>query len=158
MSKPGKSVLLVILVASLVTAGLIFSSKSNDRETRPPGSAPAAAPGIKWHHSLTEAQAEAKARKTLIVVDAYADWCGWCKKMDADTFANAEVQQRMRDFTLLKIDTDKEPEIARRYGISGLPTTLVLDAAGKVILNRAGYLPPKDFLQLLAQAGERRAD
>ncbi|HEY3379359.1 MAG TPA: thioredoxin fold domain-containing protein, partial [Armatimonadota bacterium] len=113
---------------------------------------------IAWRLSLPEALAEAKGRKTLIVVDAYADWCHWCTKMDEDTFTNAEVQHRMKDFVPVRINTDHDPEFAQRYGVSGLPTTLVLDATGKVKLSQSGYLPPQDYLQLLAQAAKMRAD
>jgi thioredoxin-related protein len=46
-------------------------------------------------------------------------------------------------------------ELAQRYGITGLPTTLVLDATGKVILRQDGYLPPTEYLQLLGQAAAK---
>jgi thioredoxin-related protein len=105
-----------------------------------------------WHTSLETALAEAGDRNTLILVDAYAVWCGWCDKLEKDTLSDADVQAKMRGFTLLKIDTDKQPEVARRYGVTGLPTTLILNAKGAVILRQAGYMPPKDYLELLARA------
>jgi len=113
---------------------------------------------ITWHQSLADAITEAKQRKTLILVDAYAEWCGWCKKLEKETLADPQVQARLQDFTLLKIDTDKQPDLAQQYDVAGLPTTLVLNAKGKVILSQAGYLTPKDYLGLLAQAAEKRAE
>ncbi len=116
-----------------------------------------AAPGVKakkntWHTSLPKALAEAQQRKTLILVNAYAEWCGWCKKLEKDTLSNPEVQARMQEFTLLKIDTDKQPQLARRFGVRGLPTTLILNPKGEVVLSQSGYMPPESYLKLLAKA------
>ncbi len=110
-----------------------------------------------WHTSLPKAMAEAQQRKTLILVDAYAEWCGWCKKLEKDTLSNAEVQTRMKEFTLLKIDTDKQPQLAQRYGVSGLPTTLILNPQGEVVLSKPGYMPPEPYLTLLAKALKQQA-
>ncbi|KKK66611.1 hypothetical protein LCGC14_2962350, partial [marine sediment metagenome] len=89
--------------------------------------APEKAEEAVWHRSLPQAMAEAQRRSTLILVDAYAEWCGWCKKLEKDTLENPEVQERLRAFVLLKIDTDKQPGLARRFGVTGLPTTLILN-------------------------------
>ena len=43
--------------------------------------------GIKWH-SLTEAIELNKAEPRNFIIDVYTDWCGWCKRMDAQTFSN----------------------------------------------------------------------
>ncbi len=160
----------MILPASTVLAVVIISmvlvKVSGHKQTYLPGSTPsvtADAPGttpnaISWRQSLPQALAEAKQRKTLVVVDAYADWCHWCKKMDEDTFTSAVVQQRMKDFIPVRINTDHDPELAQQYGITGLPTTLVLDATGKVNMSKSGYMPPHDYLQLLAQAAASHTD
>ena len=106
----------------------------------------------KWFTSLSEALAAAQEAKSLVLVDAYADWCVWCKKLEKETFSDPKVQAQMEKFTLLKIDTDRQPELAQRYGVTGLPTTLVLDAKGKVVLIQAGFMPPEAYLGFLARA------
>jgi len=158
----------VIIVVAVMVVGIVLAKGSGHKQTQAPAStasAPAVAQEaaantqkIAWHQSLSEALAEAKQRKTLIVVDAYADWCHWCKKMDEDTFTNAEVQHRMKDFVPVRINTDTDPEVAQRYGVTGLPTTLVLDATGKVQVSQSGYLSPQDYLQLLAQAAKSHTE
>ena len=166
MSTYSKLAMLAVIIMAMVMVGLALSRGRGNKqdqtpEANPPAptagqaSAPAAKPeGISWHDSLPDALAEAKGRKTLILVDFRADWCGWCTKLDQDTLSNAEVQTRLRDFTLLKIDTDKQPDLATKYGISGLPTTAILDANGKVVTSQPGYMTPKDYLQFLAQAAK----
>jgi hypothetical protein len=43
---------------------------------------------------------------------------------DDGTFTDAKVQKRVAGFVPLKIDVDRQPEIARRYSIEGMPTTV----------------------------------
>jgi len=107
---------------------------------------------LTWLHTLDEALAEAKKSHSMIVVDAYADWCGWCKKLDKDTLSNPKVREKLQDFVLLKLDTDAHPEDSRRFGVEGLPTTLILDENGKVIASQAGYMPPDEYIKFLSKA------
>jgi thiol-disulfide isomerase/thioredoxin len=109
----------------------------------------------RWHHSLSAALTEAQQRKTLVLVDAHASWCSWCRKLETDTLSAPAVQAKLKEFTLLKMDTDKEADLAARYGVRSLPTTLILGENGDVVLRRPGYLPPQEYLQLLAQADRR---
>lgn len=153
MSTIRRMVLPAIFVVAVVAVVLALSRGSSHKQA-PDNAMNANTQAIAWHQSLPEALAAAKQRKALIVVDTYADWCHWCKKMDEDTFANAEVQHRMKDFIPLRINTDTDQEFARRYGITGLPTTLVLDATGNVKINQSGYLPPRDYLTLLTQVAK----
>ena len=46
--------------------------------------------GIEWH-SLTEAIELNKTEPRNFIVDVYTDWCGWCKRMDAQTFSNEVI-------------------------------------------------------------------
>lgn len=60
-----------------------------------------------------------------LVVDAYATWCGPCLLMAPEFEAAAqELKGKVR---FVKIDTDKDEEIAARLNIMGLPTLLFLD-------------------------------
>ena len=88
----------------------------------------------------------------LVVVDFYATWCGYCKLMDRNTFTDANVQQRLAGFVPLKIDADKQPQLAAKYGVEGLPMMLVIDANGKPLAGAAGYLEPDRYLAVLDQA------
>ncbi len=104
---------------------------------------------IQWHRDPVDAFAEAARRDTLVVADFYAEWCGWCKRLEAQTLSDPEVRAALRDFTLLKIDTDRKPELAHRFGVRGLPTTVIIDAGGETVLSRAGFMPPEDYLRML---------
>ena len=87
----------------------------------------------------------------MLVDFSGSDWCGWCKKLDTEVFAQPEFLKGVKkDFVLVMVDSPKDkallsekatkqnPELVKKYGISGYPTVLIMDAAGEV-LEKTGY-------------------
>ena len=52
---------------------------------------------VKWY-SITEAIELNKQEPRMMVVDVFTDWCGWCKRMDANTFSNPVVAEYMNKY------------------------------------------------------------
>jgi thioredoxin-related protein len=66
---------------------------------------------IKWY-SFEEAYALNKKKPKKIFVDVYTDWCGWCKKMDAETFANPTIAKYMsKNFYCVKLDAERKDTV-----------------------------------------------
>lgn len=58
-----------------------------------------------------------------VLVDFYADWCAPCKIV-APTLDEI-ARERQGRLLVVKLDTDHAPEISQRYGIRGIPTTIL---------------------------------
>ncbi len=61
---------------------------------------------VKWY-SMQEALDLQKKAPKKILVDVYTDWCGWCKKMDKETFENEAVAKYMNaNFYCVKFNAE----------------------------------------------------
>ncbi|NEO01555.1 MAG: thioredoxin [Moorea sp. SIO1F2] len=81
-----------------------------------------------------------------VLVDFYATWCGPCQMMAPILEqVKAELKDRLQ---VVKIDTDKYPQLASQYGIEALPT-LVLFKNGQPQQRIEGFRPAEDLIPLL---------
>ncbi|PVI04963.1 thioredoxin-domain-containing protein [Periconia macrospinosa] len=66
------------------------------------------------------------------IVDFYADWCGPCKQI-APVFASlAERESKPGRVQFVKVDVDSQQDVARKYGVSAMPTFLVIKGTSVV--------------------------
>ncbi len=117
---------------------------------------------LDWNTGYEKAQKEGK----IVLVDAYTTWCGWCKKMDADTYANPQVAKYINEhFVPIKFN----PEVANSnykvgdqvvdnqqlYSLlcqgksTGFPTTYFITISKNSLNIDVGYKGPTDFLKVL---------
>ena len=130
---------------------------------------------MSWDEAMQRSQADANPKK--IFIDVYTDWCGWCKRMDKDTFQNPEVAAYMRDtFYMVKLDGEhKEPIVyngttynyvakgrrgyhelaaALLQGRLSYPTVVFLDESRQMLSPVPGYQKPEPFLKIAKYFGE----
>jgi len=89
-----------------------------------------------FHGTWEEALTKAKAEEKLIFVDAYAEWCGPCKRMAKNVFTNEKVGEfHNSNFINLKIDMEKGMGLTfrRKYPVSAFPTLFYIDSSGEVV-------------------------
>lgn len=100
--------------------------------------------------------AQCKKEKKLLLIDAYTDWCGWCKVMDQKTFSDSAVGKlAATSFISVKFEMEKSEDgrmLAARYNVRQYPTVLILNHEGKLIYTIEGFSPPQVFLEELERA------
>jgi thioredoxin 2 len=82
-----------------------------------------------------------------VLVDFYADWCGPCKMMAP--ILDDIARERTGELLVAKLDTDRNPELARRFGIQGIPT-LILFKGGEPSARQTGALPRPAIEEMLS--------
>ena len=80
-----------------------------------------------------------------VLIDFWATWCGPCK-MIAPLIA--EIAEERQDILVCKVNVDEEEGLAAQFGISSIPTLVVIKD-GKVTAKSAGYRPKPEILHLL---------
>ena len=125
---------------------------------------------VNWHTIDDAAQANIGTR--IYFVDFYTTWCGWCKKMDRDTFSDPTVSKILNKYYYpVKFDAEGSkkviwngrvypPATAGRNGLhsfastilgkqAGFPSAAFLRADGSLVQVVPGYFKPQEFATIL---------
>ena len=115
--------------------------------------AAAAAPSTEgWLDDVAAARARAEQEGKPILVDLWAAWCTWCKRLEQDVFSTPAFQEFATGFVLLRVDTEDGAQGTRLmedFEVAGLPTTLILSHDLIKIGELHGYAPVGPYLQSL---------
>jgi len=92
-----------------------------------------------------------ESRRTGKPVFAYftATWCGPCQTMVHTTWADKEVDAALRDYVPVKVDIDRDRDLAEKYAIRAVPTFIVLADDGSAKRQTDGALPPAEMIAWL---------
>lgn len=80
-----------------------------------------------------------------ILLDFWATWCGPCMMIAPHL---EEIVADDESVTIGKIDVDQQMPLAARFGITSIPTLIVIEK-GQVVRQAIGYRPKADILKLL---------
>src|SRR2546425_8707448 len=110
---------------------------------------PATPSTITWEREYEKAIERARAEKKLIIADMFTDWCALCKQMDAETFDEPRLVQKMaKEYVWLKLNTETEEDglrLQKEFAILTYPTILVLDSRGEEVDRIDRFLAAAQF-------------
>ncbi len=117
---------------------------------------------IQWQNFSSGIQ-DAKSEGKYVFVDVYADWCEYCKKLDAVTFRAPPVITALdQRFVSVRLNADGNESVVWKgqkmtakdlvamWGVEGLPTLLFMNPKGELIGSFSSYAEPDLMVKLLA--------
>lgn len=125
---------------------------------------------LTWLTDLDEAKKVAtKENKKLLVDFTGSDWCGYCIMLHKEVFATEPFENFAKDYVLVELDfprkkaqpaaeKSKNQAAAKKFGVNGYPTVIILSAAGKELNRQSGYGPgtgPEAYLAKFADTGKK---
>ena len=110
--------------------------------------------GGKWLDSFEEARKLAIEKNIPIVLHFEAVWCGACRQMDAAVLNQPTVLSHLGTTVIgLRIDADRDPELISKYGISSLPTEVVIGPDGQENSRYTGNAALDEYMLRLNKSG-----
>jgi thiol:disulfide interchange protein DsbD len=110
---------------------------------------------LRFEPFTSEMLASATEQRKPVLIDFSAEWCIPCREMEHSTFIDPSVVTESKRFVRMKANLtaqDKRTEdLTNKYEIQGVPTTMLIDSAGKVKERKVGYIGPQEFLSDLRQ-------
>lgn len=120
---------------------------------------------LKWM-SFDEGYKLAQKKGKIMLVDVYTDWCGWCKRMDRDTYGKSEIISLINeDYVAIKFNPetqgisytfegkkysgDQLAGVLSQNQLSGYPTTVFYYPKGKKTNVVGGYFDAERFKGVL---------
>ena len=102
--------------------------------------------------SYSEALKLAKEHKRPIFLFFGAHWCHWCVQMTNGALKDTEVKNKLAmEYVVYYVDTDKVKNITRKFKVSGIPVSIIIDADENIISRCPGTMSKQDLLQFLDQ-------
>lgn len=92
-------------------------------------------------NKLTKDNFENETKSGLKLVEFFADWCGYCKKQEAEL-------EQMDKVWIGQVNTDDDPELAIKHGVASFPTFLVLKD-GKEVTRFSGLRSKEELMSIL---------
>jgi thioredoxin-related protein len=107
---------------------------------------------LDWLTNYDQAKTKAKSDNKLLLLDfTGSDWCGWCKRLNAEVFSKPQFQDyAAKNLVLVELDFPRTKpqadevkkqnmQLASQYRVEGFPTVIVLNADGKKV-GELGYM------------------
>ncbi|MBK9458199.1 MAG: DUF255 domain-containing protein [Sphingobacteriales bacterium] len=101
-----------VLAIALLCIFIGTACNTNDQQnTQTPNNTANNNNAITWL-TIEQVQEKNKTEPRKVIVDLYTDWCGWCKRMDSETFANPAVAQYInQNYYAVKFNAESKESV-----------------------------------------------
>ncbi|MGN8224846.1 thioredoxin family protein [Gracilimonas sp. BCB1] len=115
---------------------------------------------LKWY-GFEQAMELAEEQDKPIMVDVWAPWCGWCKKMKKEVYP--ELAETLgKDFVLTRLNRDDNQDktnykqfrltplrLAQKFGVQSVPATVFLSPKGEYLFHISGFMEADELKEVL---------
>lgn len=151
MRKIATAILLLLAICATVMVSCTDGDEATDE---------AVSGGIEFFQGTwDEALANATKENKIVFMDAYASWCGPCKKMKRNVFTDTAVAAFFnKNFVNIAADMEKGEGVtlADKFGIDSYPTLLFTNGDGMQLGRASGYHDPEELIALAKTVLENR--
>ena len=114
---------------------------------------------VNWSSDVETGLRSARQSGRLVLMKFTADWCGYCKKMERETFTRPAVASLVNEqFVPILVDADKHQDLVQHLKIKGLPAILVVSPEMAILTRISGYQTEAKLMpQLQAVLSQHRS-
>lgn len=121
----------------------------------PPGSQPE----IAWVQDLDQAIQLAKTNNKPLMIHFYGDHCPPCRMLEAKAFRNRELVSVLNDNVIaVKVNADKQRDVAQRYQVNRWPTDVYVFPDGRVLERGVSNQDPQAYARTVERVSQRHRD
>jgi len=111
---------------------------------------------IEWQSDLDAARATAERENKLLLVHFYTDSCGPCRVLDATVFNQPSVASTVQaNYVPVKLNASEFPATAQRFGITRVPTDVMITPKGQVIDRVVSPTTPMAYITRMSSVAEK---
>jgi thioredoxin-like negative regulator of GroEL len=111
---------------------------------------------VDWLTDFNLAMEEAAVTRKPVLLSFYTTWCGWCRKLEGNTFQAPSFVDFSNHVVTVRVDGDQEKGLAAMYQVTGYPTTILMTRQGRPLVRMNGYKPPDQFMPYMINGLEHR--